>query len=262
MALGRQLRSSSTRTSLPASRTMRSTAVAIGSTASPSPPATTAGVVAGNGAIVSATALVPSRENRYVAAPTSSNSATARVVGSSVRWTCSVCTASASRSAIKRCPKRSVDTAATRLTGAPSRAHARATLHGAPPVVAVIAPSAATTRSTRASPTTAIGRSMAGLCGATGDLDVDAGDIGGVVGQQERHDAGDLVGGAVAAERHHSDHLAGNLGEIVGVVGARGSSLRRHLVVPHASRSDECRRHRVHAYADGREVLGGALGQA
>src|SRR5918995_7123185 len=105
-----------------------------------------------------------------------------------------MCTPSPVRSAIRRCPKRSMEMVATRLTGAPRRAHARATLNGAPPDAAVIAPSAARTRSTRASPTTAItagARSVAALHRATGDLDVDAGEVGGVVGQQERHDTGD-----------------------------------------------------------------------
>src|SRR4029453_18632386 len=101
--------------------------------------------------------------------------------------------------------------AATRATGAPRREQARATLYGAPPGVAVMMPSVRTTRSTRASPTTTIaGRSdgarpVAGLDGATRDLDVDSGEVGGVVGQQERHDAGDLVGRAVGAEGHHAD---------------------------------------------------------
>ena len=74
---------------------------------------------------------------------------------------------------MRRWPKRSVETAAMRLTGMPRRAHALATLNGAPPGVAVIAPSGATTRSTSASPTVAI----TALDRATGDLDVDAGEI-------------------------------------------------------------------------------------
>src|SRR3954452_12000346 len=160
MARGRQFGSITTRVPAPAAATARARPLAIGSSTRPSVPTWRAA-----GADASARSIAAEERpgtdvsavwNRYVAAPRSSSSATASVVGASVVSVNERSTPSAMSAPRSCCPNRSSDNRPRNATSPPRRAIVRDVLNGPPPGTAARWPSGWTMRSMRASPATTI----------------------------------------------------------------------------------------------------------